>query len=47
MSQAEHDVLASAILLTTSETIATPTIAEIEQAGSKLGAERHHQSFPR
>lgn len=31
MSQAEHDVLASAILLTTSETIAEQTIKEVER----------------
>ncbi len=31
MSQAEHDVLASAILLTTSETVARETIAQLEQ----------------
>ncbi len=36
MSQAEHDVLASAILLTTSETIATQTIAEIERQVQNL-----------
>jgi histidinol dehydrogenase len=36
MSQAEHDVLASAILLTTSETVATQTIAEIERQVQNL-----------
>ena len=36
MSQAEHDVLASAILITTSEEIANKTIAEIERQKEKL-----------
>lgn len=36
MSQAEHDVLASAILITTSEEIADKTIAEIERQKESL-----------
>ena len=36
MSQAEHDVLASAILLTTSETIAEQTIKEVERQVEQL-----------
>lgn len=36
MSQAEHDVLASAILITTSEEIADKTIAEIERQKQNL-----------
>ena len=36
MSQAEHDVLASSILVTTSEEIADKTIAEIERQVQKL-----------
>ncbi len=36
MSQAEHDVLASAILITTSEKIADKTIAEIERQKESL-----------
>lgn len=36
MSQAEHDVLASAILLTTSETVARHTVEEIEKQVQKL-----------
>lgn len=36
MSQAEHDVLASAVLLTTSEQLARETIAEMERQVQKL-----------
>ena len=36
MSQAEHDVLASAILVTTSERVATETLAEIERQMAML-----------
>lgn len=46
MSQAEHDVLASAILLTTSEEVARRTDEEIERQLPALSPGGHHPSFP-
>lgn len=39
MSQAEHDVLASSILLTTSEALAQQTVAQLEQQAGRLSRE--------
>ena len=46
MSQAEHDKMASAILLTTSEQVARETAAELERQMQTLSPQGDHRSLP-
>ena len=45
MSQAEHDPMASAVLITTSEKIAGETRKEIERQIEKLNRRRDHKKI--